>query len=187
MPTGQLSFTGVDPVADARAARWPRVADERAVYPVFVDAVVVELQIVVERGEPPQPRERLQLVAGQGIVGERRCAPNNPPAAHVTLIEAEAVDDVIAALGPRFAARDTRRNILTRGVALNHLVGRTFFVGDVVLRGIELCDPCARLARFTSKAFERGLDNRGGLRAEVVVGGDIVAGATIRAGVEDAR
>ena len=64
-----------------------------------------------------------------------------------------------------------RRNIVTRGVALNHLVGQRFVVGDAVLRGIELCEPCGHLAKVVSSAFSRALVHRGGLRCEIVHSG----------------
>ena len=58
----------------------------------------------------------------------------------------------------------TRRNLLTRSVPLNHLVGKTFKIGAVVLRGIRLCKPCGHLEKLTCKGVEKGLRHRGGLR-----------------------
>ena len=69
-----------------------------------------------------------------------------------------------------------RRNIVTENVALNHLVDREFKIGDVVLRGSRLCDPCAHLEKLTCKGVMRGLVHRGGLRAEIISGGTIRAG-----------
>ena len=155
-------------------------------------ASVEAVYVVVVRGEAPEERTSVQLLAGQGIEGERRCKPGNPVADHVTLVEAEAVEQALALLKDDDAAkgctaRDTRRNLVTRGVALNHLVGQRFRLGDdVVLQGIELCDPCARLARLTSKGFERALTHRGGLRCEVVVGGTVAVGSAIRAAIQPA-
>ncbi len=77
------------------------------------------------------------------------------------------------------APNDARRNLLTRGVPLNHLVGKTFTVGTVVLRGIRLCEPCGHLEKLTCKGVEKGLAHRGGLRAQVVSGGVLEVGAAI--------
>jgi MOSC domain-containing protein YiiM len=73
----------------------------------------------------------------------------------------------------------TRRNLVSRGVALNHLVDVEFTVGDAVLRGTRLCDPCAHMEKLTVKGAMRGLIHRGGLRAEIVSGGLIRVGDTI--------
>ena len=74
----------------------------------------------------------------------------------------------------------SRRNIVTRGVALNHLVDVEFVVGDAVVRGIELCEPCGRLTKLTSAAFSKALVHRGGLRCEIVKSGHAAIGSPIR-------
>ncbi len=178
MSSDQLSLTGIDPQAEHDRLRWA-LTDLRPSDAIATDAVVVAVHIVVERGAEPVTVDVARCVAGEGIAGERRARPGNRPSDHVTLIEAEAVEAAVAVV-KAFSAKDTRRNVVTRGVALNHLVGQTFVIGDVVLRGVELCDPCARLARFTSRRFERALQHRGGLRAEVVSSGTIVVGSTVR-------
>jgi MOSC domain-containing protein YiiM len=71
----------------------------------------------------------------------------------------------------------TRRNIVTRGVPLNHLVGRQFRVGrDVVLQGVRLCEPCDYLESLTLSGVRGGLIHRGGLRADIISGGTIRVG-----------
>jgi MOSC domain-containing protein YiiM len=113
-------------------------------------------------------------VAGQGLVGDRYLgAPPHRYAAtcQLTLIEAEAVERV-----RDLTAAATRRNVLTRGVDLNALVGRVFRIGNVVLRGVERCDPCSRLQKFTYRGVMRDLRDHGGLRAEILVGGEIRVG-----------
>lgn len=71
---------------------------------------------------------------------------------------------------------------MTRGVALNHLVGREFTIGDVTLRGVRPCEPCGHLERLTRPGVLKGLIHRGGLRAVVVSGGVIRVGDAIVAG-----
>ena len=102
------------------------------------------------------------------------------PAFELTLIEAEAIDALRRDYKIELTAGEARRNIVTRGVPLNHLVGREFLIGDVRLRGIRLCEPCDYLQKLTGKEVIRGLRHRGGLRAQILTEGVIEAGAVIR-------
>jgi len=136
------------------------------------------------------------LIAGRGIEGDRFCiaeaSADGQDDAQVSLVEAEQVESVAAAAGFGFEAKDTRRNIVTRGIDLNALVGKTFSIGEVELRGVELAEPCAYLAGRLIKQFDlasaepreivAGLAHRGGLYAEIVRGGTIRPGDQIVAG-----
>ncbi|HEV2281539.1 MAG TPA: MOSC domain-containing protein [bacterium] len=97
----------------------------------------------------------------------------------VTLIEEGAFDALRPDYEIEFGAGDSRRNIVTRGVALNHLVGREFRVGDVALRGIRLCEPCRHLEQVTGRRVRAGLVHRGGLRAQILTAGSISTGDPI--------
>lgn len=80
-------------------------------------------------------------------------------------------------LGTSFSPAETRRNLLTEGVDLNALVGECFMVGAVKMRGVELCDPCARPSNLAGKdGFETAYRKRGGLRAEILTSGVISCG-----------
>jgi MOSC domain-containing protein YiiM len=92
------------------------------------------------------------------------------------LIEIEAIEALKREKDITLVPAASRRNLVTRGVPLNHLVGREFRVGPVRLLGTRLCEPCAYLEGLTQKGVLAGLIHRGGLRA------DIVAGGTIRVG-----
>jgi MOSC domain-containing protein YiiM len=72
-----------------------------------------------------------------------------------------------------------RRNIVTHGIALNHLVEKQFNIGAVILRGTRLCEPCVHLEKLSQAGAMRGLIHRGGLRAEIVTGGTIRVGDEI--------
>jgi MOSC domain-containing protein YiiM len=102
------------------------------------------------------------------------------PAFELTLIEAEAIEAVRSEYKIEIDPGEARRNIVTRGVPLNHLVGREFLIGDVRLRGIRLCEPYDYLQKLTGKELIRGLRHRGGLRAQILNEGVIQAGAAIR-------
>jgi MOSC domain-containing protein YiiM len=83
--------------------------------------------------------------------------------------------------GVELGEHESRRNLVTEGVPLLHLEGQTFRIGEVVLRGIESCPPCAHLERLTRPGVRAALVNRGGLRAEVVQGGLLRIGDEIAA------
>lgn len=103
----------------------------------------------------------------------------------VTLIEQEALDALQRDYQVQLSAAQSRRNILTQGIALNHLVDREFIVGAVRMRGLRLCEPCGLLERLTGKKLS-GLKHRGGLRAQVLSEGEIKVGDAISGG-ESAR
>jgi MOSC domain-containing protein YiiM len=137
-------------------------------------------------GQPMQAVDEVRAVAGRGLEGdryfERTGTFSDRPGTgrEVTLIESEAVASAGREYGLDLATGDARRNIVTAGVPLNHLVGREFFVGEVRLRGMRLCEPCAHLASLTRRPVVKTLTHRGGLRAEIVAGGAIRGGDAIR-------
>ena len=99
----------------------------------------------------------------------------------VTLIECEAVESATRESGVSLTTAESRRNLVTRGVRLNPLVGQEFEVGGVRLRGIRLCHPCGHLEALTRPGVLKALANRGGLRAQVLEGGTIRVGDRIAA------
>jgi MOSC domain-containing protein YiiM len=99
----------------------------------------------------------------------------------VTLIEIEAIEALQRDYRIEMDPGDSRRNIVTRGVPLNHLVGREFKIGAVTLRGTRLCEPCSHLEKLSVKGVQRGLIHRGGLRAEILTSGMIRVGDQINA------
>ncbi|MBI5836700.1 MAG: MOSC domain-containing protein [Candidatus Eisenbacteria bacterium] len=129
-----------------------------------------------------EPRREVTAVPGRGLEGDRYHAGvgtysrKMEPAREVTLVETEALDALEREYGYRLAPGASRRNIETRGVPLNHLVGREFRVGAARLRGIRLCEPCSHLAALTDARAHKGLVHRGGLRAQVLEGGAIRVG-----------
>jgi MOSC domain-containing protein YiiM len=155
---------------------------------------VVSLHIAPEAGAALATVTDVRAVAGRGLEGDRyftgRGHYSDKPSfggREVTLIEMETVEalrnGVLNAEGERgqikLTAAETRRNIATRGVPLNHLVNRTFRVGEVVLRGTRLCEPCRYLDGLTQPGVMALLIHRGGLRAQILGGGIIRVGDTI--------
>ena len=150
-----------------------------------IEASVVSLHIAPIGAAPMQAVRSVNVVAGRGLEGDRYFnlsgTYSNQPGTgrHVTLIESEAIDALKREYGVELDAGLARRNIVTRGAALNHLVEKEFKIGTVVLRGTRLCEPCAHLEKLSGKGVMRGLIHRGGLRAEILTGGVIRVGDEI--------
>jgi MOSC domain-containing protein YiiM len=150
------------------------------------EGLVVALYIAPAADEPMQAINEAHLVTGRGIEGDRYYqrtgthSDEDDTCYNVTLIESEAIE----AVQPQYTlALDTstpRRNIVTRGFSVNHLVNRVFRIGDVTLRGIALREPCPHLMEMTSHKLGVALMHRGGLGAEILSDGIIRIGDRIR-------
>jgi len=128
----------------------------------------------------------VQAVAGEGLEGDRYFKKSgtysNIPGKgrQITLIELESVQALKRDLKIELEPAQTRRNIVTRSVPLNHLVGQQFRLGrEVVLQGVRLCEPCNHLESLTLKGVREGLLHRAGLRADIISGGTIRVGDPI--------
>jgi MOSC domain-containing protein YiiM len=146
---------------------------------------LVGIFTAARKGESLQALDRIEAVPGRGLVGDRyfleigTFSTKKGPDREVTLIETEALDALARDCNIRLTPAQARRNLLTRGVPLNHLVGLTFSIGPVVLRGLRLCEPCDHLESLTCAGVQTGLAHRGGLRAQVLEGGLVEVGAVI--------
>lgn len=146
---------------------------------------VVAIYIASDEGKPTESVTEVRAIAGRGLEGDRYAAQEgkfsqkDDPGREVTLIESEAIAALEKDYGIELGLGGSRRNIVTRDVPLNHLVGREFRVGEVVLRGIKLCEPCGYLEGLTEKGVRKGLAHRGGLNAQIVAEGLIKAGDEI--------
>ena len=146
-------------------------------------------------GSSMQAANRLRVIAGKGIDGDRYATGQGtytdtepPKIRHLSLITEEAIEianewQQVAGL-KTFSMAQTRRNILLNGIgaqALNSLVGQFFWVGHIQCRGIELCTPCPRPSQLSLQSgFQEAFDGRGGLRAEVLRGGEVAIGDVLR-------
>jgi MOSC domain-containing protein YiiM len=144
--------------------------------------VLLHICIAEAGSQPMQERPEARLVAGVGIEGDRyatgRGHYSKLPRAdrQVTLIEIEAIEAIVRDHRIPLAPQETRRNLTTRGVPLNHLVGRRFRVGEVVLQGERLNVPCKYLDGLLGRELYGPLTNRSGLNCTIVQGGVIRAG-----------
>ncbi len=129
--------------------------------------------------------EEIEAVAGKGLRGDRYFEAKGTYTAtpgtgrQITLIEQEAVEAAAHDYGIALQPGQARRNIVTVGVALNHLVEKEFLVGQARLRGMRLCEPCAHLASLSKRGVVKALIHRGGLRADILVDGVIRVGDPI--------
>lgn len=148
---------------------------------------VVSIHVSPVGSAPMTAIEKARAIPGRGLEGDRYCNQTGTysdkpgPSREVTLIEIEALEAVKRDYGIELDLGKSRRNLVTRGVPLNHLVGREFRVGEVTLRGIRLCEPCSHLEELTVQGIKQGLIHRGGLRAQILTEGMIRAGDAVQA------
>jgi MOSC domain-containing protein YiiM len=146
---------------------------------------VEAIYIASNGAEPLVAVDEIKAVVGLGLEGDRyfhkrgTFSKKPMPGRDVTLIEAEAIEAVQKDYGLDIGPGDARRNIVTRGVPLNHLVGQKFRVGDATLIGVRLCNPCTHLTKLVGPDFRKALVHRGGLRAEILEGAELHPGDEI--------
>ena len=159
------------------------------------EGTVVSIHVAPEASAPMQSITEVRAFPGRGLEGDRYfngtgfwSKTSSHGGREVTLIEIEAVEALFGGalnaagerLGIKLAAADARRNIVTSGVPLNHLVDREFWVGAVLMRGTRLCEPCKYLDDLTQRGVMSGLIHRGGLRAQILSEGIIRVGDVVR-------
>jgi MOSC domain len=174
-------------VAPADVALWAPAATASVRDSGHVEALVVAAHAEAAMVRVPRATAR----AGRGLEGDRYFARRGTFSSafgrghDLTLIEAEVLD-ALALPGGRLAAEEARRNVVTRGIDLNALVGRRFRIGAVECFGQRLCEPCAHLERLTERAGKpgtlRALIHKGGLRADVMTDGEIRVGSEVAPG-----
>lgn len=146
---------------------------------------MVEFMYIASAARGPlEAREQAVAIPGVGLEGDRYALKQGTffkpePACELTLIEAEAIEALRRDYNIELAPGEARRNIVTRGVGLNHLVGKEFRVGTVLVRGIRLCEPCEHLEKLSGKQLIKGLRHRGGLRAQILTEGIIHVGDAV--------
>jgi MOSC domain-containing protein YiiM len=150
----------------------------------MIAGIVESIFIAPAAKGPTHMVAEVAAIPGVGLDGDRYALKQGTffkpePDFELTLIEAEAVEALRRDYNVELTAGASRRNLVTRGLALNHLVGREFSIGEVRARGIRLCEPCDHLQRLTGKQVIKGLRHRGGLRAQILTEGTIHAGDAI--------
>jgi hypothetical protein len=150
---------------------------------VPVTAGVLEaINVAPSAGAPVRALASVRALAGRGLEGDRHVTgkgtfPSGLPGSALTLIEAE----VCESFDPPLRVDEHRRNLVSRGIDLNALVGREFTVGGVRCRGMRLCEPCAVVDGYASRPILRALVHRGGLRADILDDGELRVGDRVEA------
>ena len=148
---------------------------------------VERIHVAPDTGGDPEPRESVEAVAGRGLEGDRYFRGKgiynereHLEPSDITLIEVEALEAAAEDYDVEFEPGAHRRNVTTRGVALNHLVGKRFRVGEVVVEGTGLCEPCGYMESLADQPDgAASLEHRGGLDARIVESGTIGVGDDI--------
>lgn len=164
----------------------PAVSAPAALVPLH--GTVEAIAIAAAATGPMRLVEEAQALAGRGLAGDRYAAKAGtftPPDGSddgydLTLVQAEVLDELALAADRRLGYAEARRNVITRGIDVNALVGRRFRIGEVECFGQRLCEPCSHLERLTTKGVLRGLIHRGGLRADIISEGQIRIGSAIQ-------
>jgi len=150
--------------------------------------VVEQIFISREHGGTLVECMHVELELAMGIVGDRNFGRNTYPGQNITLVEAEEVEWFCREHARTIDLSITRRNLVTRGIRLNSLVGKAFAIGTVRLIGVELCEPCSVLGNIlaneslTAEAVIKSWFGRGGLRADIISGGKIDRGTRLQIG-----
>ena len=135
---------------------------------------VYKLGISENNNKPINEVRSIEVLANQGVVGDRHFKEFNDPYNQISLIESENIDHYNIKYGLNIPYIDFRRNIVTKGIQLNDLVGKKILVGNVKLEGVDLCRPCKHLSEVLGqeniiKEFLRG----GGLRCQILTSSSI--------------
>jgi len=138
---------------------------------------------VTDAGSAPmRPLDRVRAVAGVGLDGDRYAlrtghySQDEKVDRQITLVAAEEIERLAEAFDIALEPGATRRNVTTRGIDLNALVGRRFRIGEVECEGTRLCEPCTHLASLVGEPILEPLVHRAGLRARIVISGEIAIG-----------
>lgn len=144
-------------------------------------SVVKYIYIAEVMGGQMTDMPQVEAIAGVGLKGDRYADASGEaaPETQITLIQHEHITAFVDSTGLDLPPDAPRRNLVTEGVNLNPLCGKQFRVGEVVLEGIELCEPCASLMKRTYPEVLKFFVHKGGLRARIIKGGQIQVGDAI--------
>ena len=143
-------------------------------------SVVYEIGITEKNNQEIEKKDTIEVVASKGIVGDRYFHDFNGDREQITLIESENIDYYNDTYNTKFTYLEFRRNIVTKNIKLNDLVGKTIQVGKIKLKVNDLCRPCKDLQQRLGKSnIIKEFLRRGGLRCEILSSGNINIGDKI--------
>ena len=130
---------------------------------------VIKLGISNSNNKKIKEVESIEVLANKGVVGDRHFSDYNDPFCQLTLIESENIDFYNLKYGLNIPYLEFRRNIVTKGIRLNELIGKKLRIGNVEVEAVDLCRPCRHLTEVLCqdnilKEFLR----KGGLRCQIL-------------------
>ena len=143
-------------------------------------AEVFKLGIAAKNNQPIKEVNSIEVLANKGIVGDRHFNDFNDPYNQLSLIESENIDEYNIKFGLDIPYINFRRNIITKGIQLNDLIGKKLQIGNVELEGVELCRPCRHLTEMLNqKNILKEFMGKGGLRCQILSSSKISTGDKI--------
>ena len=142
---------------------------------------VIRLGIAKNNNQKIQEVDRIELLSGKGVVGDRHFHENNNIRSQVTLIESENIDYYNNKFKTNYSYIDFRRNVVSKGIRLNDLVGKKLLLGNAKIQGHDLCRPCKHLEEtLNGQDIIKEFLRRGGLRCEILNSGIVNVGNEIK-------
>ena len=143
-------------------------------------SIVFQIGIAEKNNKEIVNKKSIEVVASKGIIGDRYFHDFNGDREQITLIESENIDYYNDTFNTKFTYLEFRRNIVTKNITLNDLVGKTIQVGNIKLKVNDLCRPCKDLQQRLGKSnIIKEFLRRGGLRCEILSSGTINVGDKI--------
>jgi len=142
---------------------------------------VIKIGIVKNRGETINSVDQIEAIKGKGLMNDRHFRENNNKECQLTLIETECIDEYNKISNTKIPYINFRRNIVTEGIKLNEFLNKDFFIGNVKVRGHDLCRPCKHLQELLNqKNLIKEFIRKGGLRCEILSTGIIFVNDNIK-------
>ena len=142
---------------------------------------VFKLGITSSNNKKIEEVESIEVLANKGVVGDRHFDDYNDAYCQLSLIESENIDEYNSKFGLNISYLDFRRNIITKGIKLNDLVGKKLLIGNVKVEGIDLCRPCRHLTEMLGQGnILKEFLRKGGLRCQILTSSKINIGDDIK-------
>ena len=142
---------------------------------------VLKLGITKNNNKKIDEVESIEVIANKGIIGDRHFKDYNDPFCQLSLIESENIDYYNTKYNLNIPYVDFRRNIITKGIRLNDLIGKKFLIGNVKVEGLDLCRPCRHLTEMLNqKNILKEFLRKGGLRCQILSSSKIVIGDELK-------
>ena len=152
----------------------------------YIMGKVLKIGISKEKWNKILELSNIEVVQGCGILNDRYFRINNKKMSQLTLIEIENINYYNKVSKSNTPAIEFRRNIVTKGIELNNLLNKEFFIGNIKVKAHDLCRPCKNLENFLNqKNFVKELLIKGGLRCEILSSGKIFVGDVIKEQKDD--